>query len=84
MVSEQYRERLIDTVYIGGGTPSSLSALQLASLLGGLRERFHFAPEIEFTLEANPATLDEEKLCVFTAAHDKNTSEHSFYLSLPR
>lgn len=64
MVSEQYRERLIDTVYIGGGTPSSLSALQLASLLGGLRERFHFAPEIEFTLEANPATLDEEKLCV--------------------
>ncbi|MBQ4121844.1 MAG: radical SAM family heme chaperone HemW [Clostridia bacterium] len=64
MVSEQYRERTIDTVYIGGGTPSSLSASQLAVLLGGLRERFHINADAEFTLEANPATLDEEKLGV--------------------
>lgn len=67
IVSEQYRGRLIDTVYIGGGTPSSLSASQLAVLLSSLREIFDIADEAEVTLEANPATLDEEKLSVLKA-----------------
>lgn len=64
MLSADHGGRVIDTVYIGGGTPSSLSAIQLALLLGGLRERFEFFHDAEFTLEANPATLDEEKLSV--------------------
>lgn len=64
MISEQYRERSIDTVYIGGGTPSSLSAAQLALLLSSLREIFDITDEAEVTLEANPATLDKEKLHV--------------------
>jgi len=67
LISEQYRGRVIDTVYIGGGTPSSLSVSQLTVLLGGLRERFCITDEAEFTLEANPATLDEDKLCVCCA-----------------
>lgn len=67
MVSEKYRGRLIDTVYIGGGTPSSLSAQQLAVLLSSLRGIFDIADGAEFTLEANPATLDEEKLHVLQA-----------------
>lgn len=64
ILSERYRERVVDTVYIGGGTPSSLSAEQLAALLGGLRARFHILEDAEVTLEANPATLDEKKLRV--------------------
>ena len=67
IVSEQYRGRWIDTVYIGGGTPSSLSASQLAVLLSSLQEIFDIADEAEVTLEANPATLDEEKLSVLKA-----------------
>ncbi len=67
MISEQHRERSIDTVYIGGGTPSSLSASQLSVLLCSLQEMFHIADGAEVTLEANPATLDEEKLRVLQA-----------------
>lgn len=64
MLSQQHQGRLVDTVYIGGGTPSSLTAAQLNDLLGALREVFAIATDAEFTLEANPATLDEEKLLV--------------------
>ena len=64
MLSQRYSGRLIDTVYIGGGTPSSLTAAQLSLLLSSLRDLFEIEVDAEFTLEANPATLDEEKLSV--------------------
>ena len=63
-LSQQHQGRLVDTVYIGGGTPSSLSAAQLNLLLKALHGTFAIAEDAEFTLEANPATLDEEKLSV--------------------
>ena len=47
----------IDTVFIGGGTPSILPSYQLDKLLKGLRERFQIPSDIEFTTEANPGTL---------------------------
>ena len=56
-----YRDRIVDTVYVGGGTPSLLSADQLVRLFSALRASFVLTPEAEITLEANPATLDEEK-----------------------
>ena len=63
-LSQQHQGRLVDTVYIGGGTPSSLSVAQLNLLLKALHETFTIAEDAEFTLEANPATLDEAKLSV--------------------
>lgn len=56
-----YHDRMVDTVYVGGGTPSLLSADQLARLFSALRASFVLAPDAEITLEANPATLDEDK-----------------------
>lgn len=50
-----------DSVYIGGGTPTALSYPQLDRLLGGLGEIFDFSGA-EFTIEANPKTLDVQKL----------------------
>ena len=47
----------IQTVFIGGGTPSTLPADLLARLLNGLRARFDIPSGIEFTSEANPGTL---------------------------
>jgi putative oxygen-independent coproporphyrinogen III oxidase len=47
-----------DTLYLGGGTPSLLSANELADLLAGLQEQFAFAPGTEITLEANPDDLN--------------------------
>ncbi len=43
-----------DTLYLGGGTPSLLSAAELAVLLEALRDNFHFSADTEITLEANP------------------------------
>lgn len=49
-----------DTLYVGGGTPSILTADQLGTLFRILREHFTFTPGAEVTLEANPADLDLE------------------------
>ena len=54
--------RPIQTVFIGGGTPSILPAPLLRKLLSGLRERFDIPSGIEFTSEVNPGTLTPEWL----------------------
>src|SRR5262245_16045876 len=48
------RGRTIETIFIGGGTPSLLSGRAIAALLDGVRERASFAAGAEITLEANP------------------------------
>ena len=50
-----------ETIYFGGGTPTSLLTDQLEYLLGGLRERLDLSALREWTLEANPATVRAEK-----------------------
>ena len=53
----------IRTIYIGGGTPSTLSEAQLVRLLDGIRDSFDLSRCIEFTVEGGrPDTLDEGKL----------------------
>ena len=52
----------MDTVFIGGGTPSLLPAPLLDQLLTGIRQLFSFADDVEFTTEANPGTLTEDWL----------------------
>ena len=47
-------------VHLGGGTPNMLSADDLAALFGGLRQVFHFAPDIEVAAELDPAVLTRE------------------------
>ncbi len=51
------------TIYIGGGTPTTLSAAQMAALLDAIRDHFDLSDCIEFTVEGGrPDTLDFEKL----------------------
>jgi oxygen-independent coproporphyrinogen-3 oxidase len=55
--------RKVRTIYIGGGTPTTLSAAQLARLLDAVRDSFDLSRCIEFTVEGGrPDTLDAEKL----------------------
>ncbi|MBO0480887.1 radical SAM family heme chaperone HemW [Candidatus Enterococcus courvalinii] len=54
----------LETLYIGGGTPTSLSAQQLDRLLAGARDILPFRSGKEFTVEANPGDLTREKLQV--------------------
>lgn len=56
--------RPVQTIFIGGGTPTLLSAAQLARLGEVLSEYYPLASDLEWTVEANPKTLDREKLCV--------------------
>jgi oxygen-independent coproporphyrinogen-3 oxidase len=56
------KDRLIDTVFFGGGTPSLMPLDDVRTLFAGLREVFAFTPNAEITLEANPGSLDEDYL----------------------
>lgn len=53
---------LFETIYVGGGTPSSMSPKTLERLLNSLLTNFRFARELEFSIEINPATVDLEKI----------------------
>lgn len=57
--------RAVDTIYFGGGTPSLLSAVQLATILEAVHARFDVAAGSEITLEMNPGTVTREGLSDF-------------------
>ncbi|HWI42970.1 MAG TPA: radical SAM family heme chaperone HemW [Nocardioides sp.] len=52
------RELPVETVFLGGGTPTLLPADDLARLLGAIEEEFGLAPGAEVTTEANPDSVD--------------------------
>ncbi|MBQ3232068.1 MAG: radical SAM family heme chaperone HemW [Clostridia bacterium] len=52
----------VPSVFIGGGTPSLLSKEQIGRIVSGLSDLFTFEKDIEITLEANPGTVDDQKL----------------------
>ena len=54
----------LETLFIGGGTPSLLPPQRMDALLKAVRQHFCFADEMEFTCEANPGTLTPEFLQV--------------------
>jgi len=60
--------RTIESVFIGGGTPSLMSPESIARLLGGIRARLKLKPGAEITLEANPGTVDRMKFDGFREA----------------
>ena len=54
---ENGTDRLISTIYIGGGTPSVMDIASMSEMVKTLKRSFEMDPDAEFTLEANPATL---------------------------
>ncbi|MCX7958073.1 MAG: radical SAM family heme chaperone HemW [Deltaproteobacteria bacterium] len=57
-----YLSEKIHTIYIGGGTPSSLSVKDIEGLLGFLCKNLNFAKDYEFTFEMNPESVSSTKL----------------------
>ncbi len=55
-------DHTVDTVYIGGGTPTLLTAPQMEDLLRTVRTCYVLSDNVEITAECNPATADEDKL----------------------
>lgn len=63
--ASSHRDEILDTVYIGGGTPTSLSADQMHRLLMKIRETFDCSSLAEFTVEAGRAdSITQDKLRV--------------------
>jgi oxygen-independent coproporphyrinogen-3 oxidase len=60
--------RTIETVFIGGGTPSLFSPEGIDRLLGDIRARVPLKPDAEITLEANPGTVDQARFNGFRDA----------------
>ena len=58
----------VETVFLGGGTPTQLTAPQLSKLMQLLHDRFDWATDGEFSVEANPVGLTDEKLAVLQDA----------------
>lgn len=58
----------VSTVFFGGGTPSLLTPREFSKIVSHIKRAFNILPDAEFTLEANPGTLTEEKLLAYIAA----------------
>ena len=61
-------EYTVDTVFLGGGTPSILPSHLTKSILSAVFDEFDVSADAEVSMECNPATLTEEKLGVYRAA----------------
>jgi oxygen-independent coproporphyrinogen-3 oxidase len=55
-------ERAVDSIYLGGGTPTVLEAAQLERIFGAVRSQFDVRPEAEVTVECAPGTLTSAML----------------------
>lgn len=66
--AKDYKERIVTSVFIGGGTPSLLSGDSIKQLMEHIREGFRLAPDAEITMEVNPGTVTTEKLAAFYGA----------------
>ena len=63
--SENYKDYKISTIFLGGGTPSLLTPLQLNNVLCKLKNRLDISEEAEITMEINPGTVTRETLEAF-------------------
>jgi len=52
----------VETIYLGGGTPSLLSRTELDTIFNALYKYFNIVPDAEITLEANPDDLEKSKI----------------------
>ena len=58
----------VDTIYIGGGTPSIINLEYITEILNCIRENYKVKKNAEITIEVNPGTVTEEKLQEFKSA----------------
>ena len=63
-IKSNYKGELLNTIYIGGGTPSCLNINELKKLFS-ICNIFNLEESYEFTIECNPENIDEEKLELF-------------------
>lgn len=62
------REYQVDTIFLGGGTPSVLDVTDIIAIMGALKEHYDIAPDAEITIEVNPGTVKMEGLVAYREA----------------
>ncbi|QIB26333.1 radical SAM family heme chaperone HemW [Caloranaerobacter azorensis] len=62
LYSVELKDYKVKTIFIGGGTPSSIDSKFLCDIVNHIYKKFNLSTLIEFTVEANPKTLDKYKL----------------------
>ncbi|MGN0803932.1 MAG: radical SAM family heme chaperone HemW [Candidatus Coproplasma sp.] len=62
MRSEELKDYVFDTLYIGGGTPSVIDESYIAMLVTASKKYFKLAKNAEITIEMNPGTVSKEKI----------------------
>jgi len=60
--------RTVETIFIGGGTPSLLSSEAMQNLLDGVRARLPLSADAEITMEANPGTVEADRFSGYQRA----------------
>lgn len=60
--AEKFKDKKIDTIFLGGGTPSILSVEQITKLMTAIRQNFQILPDAEISMEMNPGTVNKAKL----------------------
>lgn len=68
VMGQAMAQRAVESIFIGGGTPSLFSESAIASLLEGIRERVAPAPDCEVTLEANPGSAEADRFAGYRVA----------------
>ena len=61
-IENDFNDIVIDTIYIGGGTPSFIESKYIVQILNTLKENFVIKNNPEITIEINPGTVDKDKL----------------------
>ena len=59
---EKFSNNIVDTIYIGGGTPSVIDSKYIGEILDEIKKKYSVSEDAEITIEVNPGTIDEEKL----------------------
>lgn len=67
-LSQKVNKNLLQTVYIGGGTPSLVEPFYIKELIKIIRDKFKLIPAAEITVEVNPASINEEKIIALKRA----------------
>ncbi len=65
LCGKQYGSEIIDSVYIGGGTPSILNEECIVSICDTLKKSFDLSHVKEWTIECNPESITKEKLALY-------------------
>lgn len=60
--SEEYKNSKVNTIFIGGGTPSLIPEVYISKILDTVYSHYKVSPDCESTIECNPGTLTDEKL----------------------